>query len=303
MKNVTGYDLVKLMAGQLGHAGRADGGRLQGAAGDRGARRRADRRAGPHAGGGGDVGGAGLALRGDGRGASAGGGRGAGHDAAARGFAASVAYRTERLRTCWRLSARCGSRPIRSGRGGWAGCAMSTAFAGAGRCLAHLGQAVRRAGYRRAGRGRGAVRLGRRPDLGAGARGDRPARAARRLRGARDAGARLGGDARADGAFQPEPAPIAALSEGLRRQFDPRGILNPGLMGLRTSGRADRKPSCRALSAAVFGGLALMSDRPRGASSRRRLVLGAVLSSWRSGSMRADRRAFRRSGSPPSVSG
>jgi glycolate oxidase FAD binding subunit len=30
--------------------------------------------------------------------------------------------------------------------------------------------------------------------------------------------------------FQPEPAPIAALSEGLRRQFDPRGILNPGLM-------------------------------------------------------------------------
>jgi glycolate oxidase FAD binding subunit len=30
--------------------------------------------------------------------------------------------------------------------------------------------------------------------------------------------------------FQPEAAPIAALSEGLRRQFDPRGILNPGLM-------------------------------------------------------------------------
>jgi glycolate oxidase FAD binding subunit len=30
--------------------------------------------------------------------------------------------------------------------------------------------------------------------------------------------------------FQPEPAPVAALSESLRRQFDPRGILNPGLM-------------------------------------------------------------------------
>ena len=30
--------------------------------------------------------------------------------------------------------------------------------------------------------------------------------------------------------FQPEAAPIAALSEGLRRQFDLRGILNPGLM-------------------------------------------------------------------------
>ncbi len=31
--------------------------------------------------------------------------------------------------------------------------------------------------------------------------------------------------------FHPEPAPLAALSEGLRQKFDPRGILNPGLMG------------------------------------------------------------------------
>ena len=31
--------------------------------------------------------------------------------------------------------------------------------------------------------------------------------------------------------FQPEPAPLAALSQGLRAKFDPRGILNPGLMG------------------------------------------------------------------------
>lgn len=30
--------------------------------------------------------------------------------------------------------------------------------------------------------------------------------------------------------FQPEPAPVAALSEGLRRQFDPKGLLNPGIM-------------------------------------------------------------------------
>ena len=30
--------------------------------------------------------------------------------------------------------------------------------------------------------------------------------------------------------FHPEPAPVAALSDGLRRKFDPRGILNPGLM-------------------------------------------------------------------------
>ena len=31
--------------------------------------------------------------------------------------------------------------------------------------------------------------------------------------------------------FHPEPAPLAAISAGLRAQFDPRGILNPGLMG------------------------------------------------------------------------
>lgn len=30
--------------------------------------------------------------------------------------------------------------------------------------------------------------------------------------------------------FHPEAAPVAALSEGLRRRFDPRGVLNPGLM-------------------------------------------------------------------------
>jgi glycolate oxidase FAD binding subunit len=32
-------------------------------------------------------------------------------------------------------------------------------------------------------------------------------------------------------AFEPEPAPVAALSRGLRARFDPRGILNPGRMG------------------------------------------------------------------------
>ncbi len=31
--------------------------------------------------------------------------------------------------------------------------------------------------------------------------------------------------------FQPEPVPIAAITAGLRNKFDPRGILNPGLMG------------------------------------------------------------------------
>ncbi len=33
------------------------------------------------------------------------------------------------------------------------------------------------------------------------------------------------------GVFHPEPAPLAAISRGLREKFDPRGILNPGLMG------------------------------------------------------------------------
>ncbi len=32
-------------------------------------------------------------------------------------------------------------------------------------------------------------------------------------------------------AFPPEPAPIAALAQGLRAKFDPRGVFNPGLMG------------------------------------------------------------------------
>jgi len=33
------------------------------------------------------------------------------------------------------------------------------------------------------------------------------------------------------GVFHPEAAPLAALADGLRQRFDPRGILNPGLMG------------------------------------------------------------------------
>jgi len=33
--------------------------------------------------------------------------------------------------------------------------------------------------------------------------------------------------------FQPEPAAVAALSAGLRAKFDPRGVLNPGLMGVK----------------------------------------------------------------------
>lgn len=33
------------------------------------------------------------------------------------------------------------------------------------------------------------------------------------------------------GAFHPEPTPLAAITHALRKKFDPRGILNPGLMG------------------------------------------------------------------------
>jgi glycolate oxidase FAD binding subunit len=33
------------------------------------------------------------------------------------------------------------------------------------------------------------------------------------------------------GVFQPQPAPLAAIEAGLRGRFDPRGLFNPGLMG------------------------------------------------------------------------
>lgn len=38
------------------------------------------------------------------------------------------------------------------------------------------------------------------------------------------------------GMFQPEPVPLAAISAGLRARFDPRGLFNPGLMGGRGEG-------------------------------------------------------------------
>ncbi|MDF1718358.1 MAG: FAD-binding protein [Antarcticimicrobium sp.] len=44
------------------------------------------------------------------------------------------------------------------------------------------------------------------------------------MRAAPDTRARLG-------MFQPQPEPLAAIEAGLRAKFDPRGIFNPGLMG------------------------------------------------------------------------
>ncbi len=44
------------------------------------------------------------------------------------------------------------------------------------------------------------------------------------VRGSHDTRAALG-------MFHPEPAPVAAISAGLRARFDPRGMLNAGLMG------------------------------------------------------------------------
>jgi glycolate oxidase FAD binding subunit len=44
------------------------------------------------------------------------------------------------------------------------------------------------------------------------------------IRGSRETKRKLG-------MFQPEPAPLAAISAGLRARFDPRGRLNAGLMG------------------------------------------------------------------------
>ncbi len=40
------------------------------------------------------------------------------------------------------------------------------------------------------------------------------------------------------GVFQPEPAPVAALAAGLRARFDPRGVLNPGRMTARAAAAA-----------------------------------------------------------------
>ena len=51
-----------------------------------------------------------------------------------------------------------------------------------------------------------------------------PPKPATLVRASRDTKARLG-------VFHPEPGPLAALAQGLRIQFDPRSILNRGMMG------------------------------------------------------------------------
>ena len=42
---------------------------------------------------------------------------------------------------------------------------------------------------------------------------------------------RVRGDQGTIATFHPEPAAVARLTAGLRARFDPRNILNPGLMG------------------------------------------------------------------------
>jgi glycolate oxidase FAD binding subunit len=52
-----------------------------------------------------------------------------------------------------------------------------------------------------------------------------------RLPGLQGHATRVRGENASVPAFHPEPAPLAAISAGLRAKFDPKAILNPGMMG------------------------------------------------------------------------
>jgi glycolate oxidase FAD binding subunit len=238
MKNVTGYDLVKLMAGSWGTLGVLTelSFKLLPA---------------PEAA-------ATLTLRGlsdaDAVGAltaaltSPWDPTGAAHDPGAEGgpatrirvegFAPSVAYRADRLREALeRFGAAEIDDDARSVADTWAGIRDAAAFAGRP----------------------GAVwKVSVRPSAGPGVVADTDPEAAlydwggglvwllvpegedARAETVRAAAARRGGHATliraaapiraAVGAFHPDPAPVAALSEGVRAKFDPRGVLNPGRM-------------------------------------------------------------------------
>jgi glycolate oxidase FAD binding subunit len=229
MKNVTGYDLVKLMAGAWGTLGvltelslkvlpvpeSAATLLLPGLAPDRAVAAMAVAMTSPF-----EVNGAawteeGAALR-------------------IEGFAASVAYRAGRLRA---LLAPFGAVELEEGREAaaarWAALRDVSALAGRAGDIWRLSVKPSDAPGILARAGAEAVALDwaggliwalTEPGTDLRARLAPVAGHATLMRASAETRARLA-------PFQPEPAPLAAISAGLRAKFDPRGVLNPGLMG------------------------------------------------------------------------
>ncbi|MEZ5913384.1 MAG: FAD-binding protein [Paracoccaceae bacterium] len=224
MKNVTGYDLVKLMAGSHGTLGVLSEVSLKVPPAPEAAATLVVEIAEPAR----AVAALSAAM------ASPYDVTGAAHDGAQamvriEGFAASVAYRAERLFATLAAFGPVAVERHDGGPGRWAAIRDATALAGTGGAIWRLSVKPSDAPETLARIGAQAVLL----DWAGGliwARVPDGSDLRARLRG-------LGGHAtrlcdRGGGpAFAPEPAPVAALSTGIRARFDPKGILNPGLMG------------------------------------------------------------------------